>query len=206
MPIQDLVHDFQRSVSEIQTYIQNAFSVGGNGQYIFNKSFRDFVIESVVVKIYVAWESFLERCFENYVMKQPSVSGVVYMRYANPTDNDHARRMALGNQKFIEWGNPTIVLTLCGLYLDSGEPFQSIIAGINNDLINLRNVRNAAAHLSSTTQRSLEAAATKILGVPSPGITVSDLVLSKHPGSQTDETILDVYIKTLDAAVCAIAR
>jgi len=206
MPIQDLANDFQRNISEAQSHIQNAFSVENNGQYIFNKQFRDFVVEAVIVKIYISWESFLEKCFEGYAMHEPSVSGINYVRYANPIDSDHARRMALGNQRFIEWGNPSIVLTLCGLYFDGGEPFKSVIAGINNDLINLRNVRNAAAHLSSTTQRSLEAAATKILGVPSPGITVSDLVLSKHPDSQTDETILEVYIKTLDAAVCAIAR
>ena len=206
MLVSDAVAQFQLKIVEIESFIQDAFALNIDGSYHFGKSFRSFVVESSLVKLFIAWEEFLEECFTCYSMAQPSLSGMAYVRYTIPTDIVHAKSMAVGTQKFVEWGNPSIVITLCKLYLQNGEPFRSVISSINQDLLDLRTIRNAAAHLSSTTKRAFEGVATRLLGLSGAGMTVSDLLLSPHPESTTNETVLMVYTKILHAAITAIAR
>lgn len=206
MPILDLLAKFQQDLAHTDQYVQDAFSTNPNGGYIFRENFRNFIVEAAIVKIVVAWETFLEGVFTYYSMAEPSISGLVYSRYSNPPNLEHARKMAIGTQKYVEWSNPSIVLSISKLYFDSGEPFKSVIAGISDTLSDLRVIRNAAAHLSSTTKTPFEAVAAKIFGLPSPGITVADFLVRIHPTSTTNETVFAIVIKTLDAAACAIVR
>ena len=206
MPAQQILSDYQGKISAIQSPIQNAFSTDGDGNYIFHKPFRDFVTEAAVVKIYITWESFLEECFIIYSMCEPSCSGMLYVRYSTPLNSDHARSIALGTRDFVEWGSPDIVIRLCKLYFDNGEPFKSVLSGIYSDLLNLKNIRKAAAHLSSTTRKKLDAVAAALFGIPSPGIAVSDLVVAIHPNGLPNETVLEYYMRMLDADVTSILR
>lgn len=206
MAVATLVTLFQSRMVQVEGHIQSAFYQDFTGSYLFDKAFRDFVVESAFLKIFIAWETFLENCFLSYSMANPSMSGLVYVRYARPLDEAHAGKMVVGTQKFIDWSNPTNILTYSKLYFESGEPFRSVISSINEDLLNLKSIRNAAVHLTSTTKTPLEALAARILGNPSPGISVSDLLLNIHPDSATNETVFAKYTKMLDAAVIAIAR
>lgn len=206
MTVLDVVTQFRAKSLLVEEYIQNAFHQGQNGNYIFDENFRSFIIESCVIKLYIAWEEFLEECFTCYSMAEPSISGLQYVRYSTPPNREHAKRMPIGNQSYIEWGNPNAVLTLCKLYLQNGEPLRSAIASVNQDLLDLRTIRNAAAHLSTTTKAAFESAASRILGRSSNGITVSDFLLLQHPASAVNDTVFMHYNKTLNAVTSLIAR
>jgi hypothetical protein len=206
MTVLDTVTRFHAKVAEIESHIGNAFTMNSDNHYLFEKPFRSFVVEACLVKLYIAWEEFLEDCFTCYSMAQTSLSGMRYVRYMTPIDISHAKNMAKGTQKFVEWGNTTIVLTLCNLCFNDGQPFKSVIGSINQDLSDLRVIRNAAAHLSSTTKAAFDAVAVKMLGFSATGIDVPDLLLSVHPKGSANQTVLMRYIQILDAAITAIAR
>ena len=75
----------------------------------------------------------------------------------------HAHRILIGTQKYVDWSNPEIIRRLCNLFFDPSNPFDTYIASINTDLFDLKTIRNAAAHLTSTTSQQLDSLATRKL-------------------------------------------
>jgi hypothetical protein len=74
------------------------------------------------------------------------------------------------------------------------------VSAIFSELNDLRTMRNASAHISSTTQSALEALAARIFGAPRPGITLYQLLMAIDPASATNDTVLVSYRKKLDVA------
>ena len=67
-------------------------------------------------------------------------------------------------------------------------------------------MRNASAHVSSTTQRPLESLSLRIFGQPRPGVTLYELLTSPDPRSATSETVFLVYKNKLMVAAELVAN
>ncbi|MGI8484253.1 MAG: hypothetical protein ACR2OU_08315, partial [Thermomicrobiales bacterium] len=93
-----------------------------------------------------------------------------------------------------------------GLFFEGGDPFETVLAQVNSDLLDLKTVRNAAAHLASTTNAQLDALATRKLSTPIAGMTVAKFVMTADPHSATGQSILQTYEATLDTAAHLIAN
>jgi len=92
------------------------------------------------------------------------------------------------------------------IYFDNGAPFENNLSAIQTDLSDLRIMRNSAAHISSTTQASLEALAQRLFTVPQPNIRLYDLLLRVDPTSAAGETIFASYQRKLDVTAELVAR
>src|SRR5690606_2303094 len=57
------------------------------------------------------------------------------------------------------------------------------------DLADLRTMRNASAHLTSTTQAALESLAQRIFSTPRPGIDLYTMLTSVDPASASGNTV-----------------
>lgn len=79
------------------------------------------------------------------------------------------------------------------MYFEHGYPYEPHLSAIYSDLDDLRTMRNASAHVSSTTQIALESLALRIVGQPQPGITLYQLLTMIDPRSAAGETIFLVY-------------
>jgi hypothetical protein len=75
-----------------------------------------------------------------------------------------------------------------------------------SDLADLRAMRNASAHITSTTQKSLEALAQRILGVPSLNIELYTLLTAPNPQSTSGETVFLSYKNKLVVAAELMAQ
>lgn len=113
--------------------------------------------------------------------------------------------MVRGTQRFVKWNSPDAVRILSKIYFDNGDPYETALAGIAQPLSDLRCIRNATAHLTSTTQYALEAVATRILGAGVVGITVDDLLL-RQDWRRPPNTVLQTLIDTLDVAADQISN
>jgi hypothetical protein len=164
------------------------------------------LVESAFLRLFIAWETFIEDTFIHYMVGTPSARGIVLNRYVAPLDMQHAQSIALGNTRFVDWATPDAVRRLAGLYFHLGDPFESVLSGIHADLLDLKTVRNAAAHLSSTTTAQLDALASRKLGTPVANIGVAAFVTSPDPASVPGESILQTYERSLDAAADLIAN
>ncbi len=161
--------------------------------------------EAAVLKIFIAWERYLEQSFLEYLMGAPSTTGTSLTCYLRAPSVDHAKRVLVGTQRYVDWSNPEIVVLLADLYFSGGAPYHVALSSIQSDLFDLRSIRNAAAHLSTTTSHQLDQLALRELGRASTGVSVYDLVTSYDPKT-SGKTILQTYIDMLQAAATLISR
>ena len=110
------------------------------------------------------------------------------------------------NSKYVDWSNPDIVRKLCNLYFVAGNPFDTFISSILTDLFDLKTIRNASAHLSSTTRQQLDSLGTRKLKRPCANLNVSDFIFAVDPDSPTGETILTTYLNKLDISAEGIVN
>jgi hypothetical protein len=67
MPLIDSLTTFRGSVAEANGFIDLAFQQDGNGNYALPQNQREFITDSAYLKIFIAWETFLENCFIKYM-------------------------------------------------------------------------------------------------------------------------------------------
>ncbi len=78
------------------------------------------------------------------------------------------------------------------------------MATISSELSDLKTVRNAAAHLSSTTQHQLDGLSTRVLGRAISNTDVASFMMQLHPLDST-KTVLQYYQNLLDITAENIA-
>jgi hypothetical protein len=206
MPIPSAFAAFRAEIVTYQGIITKAFTQDAAGAYMLTSQERSFVVDSSFLRIFIAWEGFLEGVCVGYMRGYPSSSGKTALRFATPVSDQHAREILIGTQKFVDWANPEIVRKLVKLYLTNGEPIDGVISAIQGDLFDLKTIRNAAAHLTSTTGKALDALASRRLHTVQRNISVGDFVLSVNPDDAGGGSILNTYIDLLDAAADNIAN
>lgn len=172
---------------------------GPGGGYVYDERIRDFVIESAFLKLFIAWETFLEGCFLLFLLGQQPRTGVPVTSLARPNGLEHARGMLIGTQRYVDWANPDIVVRLADLYLRDGFPVSNVIGSIKATLLDMKTVRNASAHLSSTTRRAMDVLTQRELATTFPVSPVSRFLLHPHP-AKANAPVIETYLQELDAA------
>lgn len=204
MSLSDCVSDFRSGVSQINSIVQKAYDTDPAGKDIFTEDQKDFIVSSAFLKMFIFWESFVEESFAKYLVGEASTDGNYVNKFVTPNDRSHALKILIGTQKYVDWANHEIVKRLANLYFEDGEPFSTNISSITTDLADLKTIRNAAAHLSSTTQHQLDALASRVLGRQVSNTTVGQFVVQLHPNNAS-RTILQNYQDVLDVAAENIA-
>jgi hypothetical protein len=204
MSLVDSLNNFRLGVAQVDSYMATAYVADANGVDIFDDAGKDFIVSSAFLKLFIAWEAFVEDIFAKYLIGEPSTDGTAVVKHVTPRDRDHALRILIGTQKYVDWANHEIVKRLANLYLENGEPLRTNLSSINAELADLKTIRNAAAHLSSTTQPQLDALASRVLGSAVTGTTVAKFVTKLHPNDAT-KTVLQYYQGILDIAAENIA-
>ena len=205
MPLATALQDFRDTVAFTNRVVASTHAIDASGQLVLPLDQRAFITQSAFLKSFIAWEAFLERSFLLFMTGKISTTGKRISSYVSPIDSDHANRIAIGTQKYVDWSNSEIVRKLANLYFSGGEPYESVLAGIHSELLDLKTIRNATAHISSTTGRALDALATRKLQRSCSGISAYELIVSVIPGSTLGQTVLATYQSHLDAAANAIA-
>jgi len=205
MSLAQTLQNFRDSISSVNGLIASAHVTDATGKKLWTTDEIVFITESAFLKMFTAWESFLEQSFILYLTGNLSTSGKAITKYANPVDEEHAHKILIGVMKYVDWSNPDIVRKFAKLYFDSGEPYENAISSAYSDLMDLKTIRNSSAHISSTTVKNLDSLATRKLNRPTVGITVYDLILAIDPSS-IGNTILKTYQDILDASADIIAR
>ncbi|MBK9719982.1 MAG: hypothetical protein IPO78_11095 [Saprospiraceae bacterium] len=206
MALIDSLTNFRVSVAEANSFIALAFQQDGAGNYVLPQNQREFISDSAYLKLFIAWETFLENSFIQYMLGEPSVLGHAVIRYVQPIDEQHANKLLIGTQKYVDWSNPEIVKRLCNLYFAADNPIGTFVSSMMADLFDLKTVRNAAAHLTTTTRQQLDSVGTRKLKRACTDLKVSDFIFAVDPDSTISETILTTYLNKLDISAEGIAN
>jgi hypothetical protein len=76
----------------------------------------------------------------------------------------------IGTARYFNYANHNHFRKIVNLYFDAGYPYEPHLSAIISDLDDLKTMRNASAHISSTTQNALEGLARRVFAQPQPGL------------------------------------
>jgi len=107
----------------------------------------------------------------------------------------------------MDWSNPEAIRKISQIFFHQGYVFNTSLSAINNDLMDLKTIRNSAAHMSSTTASKLDGLSTRILSAPCANYTAYRTLFSTDPRSgAAAQTVIDRYLQILDVAAEQIAN
>ncbi len=193
MPLQAALADFKSGVAQCDSLIANAHQVNAAGGHILPQVDREQITAAAFLNLFIAWEHFLESLFINLMIGNPTISGTAPVRYVVPKTLNDARALMVGISRYFDFANHDNVKKVALMYFQNGYPFEPHISSIFSDLSDLKTMRNASAHITSTTQRALESLAVRIFGQPQPGVSLYKLVTAIDPRSSNQDTVFVTY-------------
>jgi hypothetical protein len=199
--------DFRAANVELVSHINFANHKYSSGTYKIARNLREFICESAFLRIFIAWETFLENSFVDYLLNEPSILNNRPAKWVNPINKEHAQEIIIGNQRYMDWSNPEAIRKMSQIFFHQGYLFNTTLSAINNDLMDLKAIRNSAAHMSSTTSGKLDGVSARILNTPCNNYTAYMLLFYIDPRSVVaNQTVLDRYLRILDVAAEQIAN
>lgn len=171
---------------------------------------RRLVTEAAFVKVFVAFETFIQDTFLLYMTGQSSLKGNTLLCYARPRDLGHANLLTIGTitRKFIDWNTPANVDTLANLFFDPGNPYERHFgkAGITvASMQQAKTVRNACVHMDGSTSKQLLDLAQGQLPTALSSITPYEFLTATDPKVKGN-TIMKSYFDAFAAAAQDIAE
>jgi len=113
------------------------------------------IYELSFLKMFLAWEFFLEKSFILYMLGKETDNGYKPNRYVSPKDENHAYELIKGGRSFPDWLSVDFIKEKSGLFFENGNPFKDILCNdqnINQDLRMMKTIRNRIVHISQKTK------------------------------------------------------
>lgn len=189
MPLQQSLATFKSGAAQCASLVANAHRQDSGGLSVMPPLDREQISVAAFLNLFVAWETFLEDVIAKLLSGASTVSGAKPRKFASPPGPSEAKVMLIGTQRFFDYGNHDNVRKIARMYFDNGAPFEPHLGSIQQDLADMRTMRNASAHLSSTTQAALESLAQRIFSVPKPSISLYSLLMAPDPRSAVGNTV-----------------
>jgi hypothetical protein len=196
----------QQRVAQCDHLIVNAHKTDASGMHFFQPIDREQITVAAFLNLFIAWEGFIEDTLANLMVGGSTLSGKAPTRYVLPVTEEHAKKLTVGLHRYFDYANHENLKKIVVMYFKDGYPFEPCLSSIDSDLRDLRTMRNASAHITSTTQASLEALAQRILTTPKPGISLYTLLTSIDPRSPANLTVIAGARDKLLAAAIMIAN
>lgn len=207
MPLGIALAQFQARVAQCDSLIANAHKQDAAGVPLFPPPDQQQITVAAFLNFFVAWEGFVEDTLTKVMSGNPTILGKhPAARFVTPSTQEAARAMVIGINKYFDYANNDFVRRVVAMYFAGGFPFEPHLSSIASDLADLRTMRNASAHISSTTKKALEALAQRIFSTPKPGIDLYQLLTAIDPKSRIGGTVFAEARDKLLAAATLIAN
>lgn len=206
MPIVKSLADFQVSVAQCDSLIASAHAVVAGGAFRFTERDREQITVAAFLNMFIAWEEFVEASIGDFMMGEATISGSNPVRYVVPPSRDHSERMVIHMNRYFDYASHENVKKLARLFFDGGYPFDTPINSLTQELSDLKIMRNACAHMSSTTKAALEGLGLRIFGSPKAGITVYQMLTADDPRTNPRVTVYASYRDKLLVAAGLVAQ
>jgi hypothetical protein len=130
------------------------------------------IAELSFLKVYLAWERFLEEAFARYLCGARSVGGFLPRSYAEPRNLDHARQLVMMAPqrilRYADWANRELIIRRAELVFRDGKPFVQPLQAGALDLDDMGIIRNRIAHGSAHAKEQFLKLVHRRLGVAYP--------------------------------------
>lgn len=163
------LRDFQQAIGRLERLdADNQRQKGISRQQLY------FLTESVFFVAYRSYEGFIRDLFLLYCMNKQPPSGKRIASYLKPRSFYHAEKLTRSALRFVEWGEPEVVIKLAEIFLKDGFPIKIPLSSNIEQLRNYRWIRNHIAHGSIESLGKYKKVlrrhySTMPLKIPSPG-------------------------------------
>ncbi|MDX6531686.1 MAG: hypothetical protein QOH41_3976 [Blastocatellia bacterium] len=174
----------------------------------FTVKHRDHLAEIAFLKSFIAWEMFLEESFVLYLLGKKAPMAARPHRKLVPSNRNVAEKLFIPEKrKYANWSVTDFIVERAEKCFQAGtEPYSSALTTYNSRLTQIKSIRNAIAHASSSTQESFKKIARDrlIVGVYPAGLTVGGFLSTTVPATHPPESFLENYLATLRLAATDI--
>ena len=134
------------------------------------------IVELSFLKIYLAWEQFLEDSFVRYMMGGTTKSGFKIRSYVNPKNMVHAREIINEGRNYSKWDYDDVIRKTSHFFVNGG-PYKRTLQPMFSYLKEMSDIRNSIAHGSNySIERFKSIVRSKIKYAP-PNITPGEFLL-----------------------------
>lgn len=192
MPLADILAAFRTEVDQCNSLIAHAHALNPSGHPLFPITDQRQITIAAFLNMFISWETFLECTFIGYMTGASTIGGRFPVKYVSPNNAGAARAMVIGTQRYFDYANHENVRKIARMFFENGDPFEPHISAMIQDLADLRTMRNASAHITSTTQTALESLALRTFGQPKTGIDLYRFLTALDPRSNSGDTVFAV--------------
>lgn len=125
----------------------------------------EFLYEMAYLRIYLAWETFLEDTFQRYLCGYTSKAGRAAIHpgktYCSTLAN--AEKLIIGKYDYVLWHNPSRVVKRSDKFFKS-SPIAKVIHSYTSRLDDLAAIRHRIAHSQDNARRKFDSATMTIAG------------------------------------------
>ena len=171
-----------QKLADARSLVNSVHQIDGAGHFIRSSMERELVTNAYFLNVFIALEEFFEASFAHYMTGKMSTVRWRPSNYARPPSADHAHRLLVGTQRFVDWSTPDTVKKLADLYFKDGEPYRTALGSVHGHLNRMKTVRNSTAHVSKSTQVALDAVYSAWTGTPTINATAYAALMSVESG------------------------
>ena len=165
------------------------------------------IAELSYLRIYLAWENFLEESFARFLCGASTLSGHRPTCYAKPKNIEHAKDFLVGLDRpylqYADWASVENVKQRARLCFRGGAPFVPPLDAALRDLLDMRIIRNHIAHRSSSARKKFRNLQQRHLGVRK-NYSAGQFLLLAH--AQTGVRYIRFFSSTVTLVAQRIAR
>jgi hypothetical protein len=160
--------------------------------------------ELAYLRIFVAWESFLEESFLRVLCGFATPGSGHTLRNRPYRRLDDARGAVLGTYDYVSWWSPNKVRDRSRKFVTNG-PHELVIASSGSRLEWFKNVRHRVAHAGEFARRQFDSATTGLVGRRYRGADAGRFLRDWVPGVTPQERWLSSIARELEALSAQIA-
>lgn len=201
--------DFLCSVREAERLAADAdrWSIAPAGaRPLITSKRRDSMIEIAFLRMFLAWEVFIEQSFVLYVMGAKPLRGRSLQRFVFPPTRSKAEEWLTDGRDYATWGSAAAVGQRAERYFRDGRPFAEILRANQNFLDETRFIRNAIAHRSGDAFERFEVLVRNRLGALPANTTVGSFLATAVPVSAPPQAFWEFYLLKLTQLAESIVR
>jgi len=159
----------------------------------------EIIAELAFLRIFIAWENFLEDSFIRYLVGAKSPSGYSPQRFVNPPNMQIAVKLIAAHREYARWNSPSEVIARSEIYFKYGKPYKNILQGTMKDINDMNSIRNRIAHRSTISENKFNDLVRREFGYGIRGMSPGRFLLT--PKNTNQQTIfLDYYIEIIKTA------
>ncbi len=165
----------------------------------------EIIAELAFLRVFIAWENFLEESFIRYAIGAESPAGYRPTRLVSPQNMRHVLHLISSGKDYVRWNSASEVIRRSEAYFSDGKPYKNVLQGATVDLDNMNTIRNRIAHKSVISKDKFNNFARRKIGHGIRGMTPGRFLL-RLMSSTSQTAFFDYYVRIIETASRIIVR